>query len=446
VPAHAAQGDRCERVFRSRNARPLRTQLAFSLCLQETDGLCVVKPTNADARLALDGGEPVRAKFLPYCSPLIGEEEIAEIVETLRSGWIGTGPRVARFEQEFAAFVGSEHAVAVSSGTAALFLSLVALGIGGGDEVITTPFTFAATVNVIEHVGATPVLVDIDPDTFNIDPGGVERALTRRTRAIIPVHFGGLPCDMSAIRIVAERSGVAIVEDAAHALGARCGEGRIGSIGTLTAFSFDPVKNLTTGEGGMITTSSAPLAHELRRLRLHGLSRDAWTRFQTEKPTRADIISPGYKYNMPDIMAALGIHQLRRQESLSRIREGLACYYDRAIENLAMRPQPRPPESHQIRHALHLYLVVLEERRWSVHRDRVLEALRAENIGATVHYTPIHEHPYYREKYTYEPDAFPCAHAIGERVLTLPLSPGMSTQDVEDVLNALRKVTAAYAV
>ncbi len=395
-------------------------------------------------KLAIDGGLPVRTKFLPFGAPCLGEEEIAEVVDTLRSGWIGTGPKAQRFEEEFAAYVGAKYAISLNSCTAGLFLSLAALGVGPGDEVITTPLTFAATVNVIEHVGARPVLADIDPLTLNIDPELVERAITPRTKVIFPVHFGGLACDMDALQSLAERHGLAIVEDAAHATGTRYHGRMVGAIGRLTNFSFYANKNLTTAEGGMLTTDDAALDEKIRVLRLHGLSRDAWKRFATRRLMRSDVLVPGYKFNMPDLAASLGIHQLHKQERFLEIREAHARVYDTAFADLPVRTQPRPSDARD-RHGLHLYVLLLEPGRWKVHRDQLVDALLAEGIGAALHYRAIHAHPYYREKYSYRPEDYPHAYAAGENILSLPLTPGMAEADLQDVIAAVRKVAEAYA-
>jgi dTDP-4-amino-4,6-dideoxygalactose transaminase len=394
--------------------------------------------------LAIEGGTPVRSSFLPFGVPCLGEEEISEVVATLRSGWIGTGPRVQRFEHEFATYVGVRYAVALSSCTAGLFLSLVALGIGPGDEVITTPFTFAATVNVIEHVGARPVLVDIDPITLNLDPRGVERAVTPRTRAIIPVHFGGLACDLEALQRIADRHGVVIIEDAAHAVGTRYHGKLVGTLGKVASFSFYANKNLTTAEGGMVTTDDPTLADMVQLLRLHGLSRDAWQRFATRRLMKSDIVLPGYKCNMPDLAAAIGIHQLRKQEEFLAVREHYARRYDAAFADVPVRLQPRPRDLTQNRHSLHLYVLILEPGAWRVHRDHVIVALLRENIGAALHYRAVHTHPYYRNKYGFTPEDYPHAYQAGERILSLPLTPGMSESDIEDVINAVYKVASAY--
>jgi dTDP-4-amino-4,6-dideoxygalactose transaminase/glycosyltransferase involved in cell wall biosynthesis/ubiquinone/menaquinone biosynthesis C-methylase UbiE len=400
--------------------------------------------SNGHGRLSVEGGEPVRATFLPFGAPCLGEEEIAEVVDTLRSGWIGTGAKAERFEQEFAAYVGASHAVALNSCTAGLFLSLLALGIGSGDEVITTPLTFAATVNVIEHVGARPILADINPETLNIDPRCVERAVTPRTRAIIPVHFGGLACEMDALEEVAAKHNLAIIEDAAHAVGTRYRGRSAGAMGRIASFSFYANKNLTTAEGGMVTTDDKALADRIRTLSLHGLSRDAWKRFNSRRLMKSDVLLPGYKFNMPDLAASIGIQQLRKQERFMEIRARYARRYDEAFARLPVRLQPRPLNQEQSRHSLHLYLLMLEPEGWRVQRDAVIEALLNENIGAALHYRAIHTHPFYSEKYGYRPEDYPHAYHAGEQLLSLPLTPGMTDADVSDVIRAVHKIAKAY--
>jgi dTDP-4-amino-4,6-dideoxygalactose transaminase/glycosyltransferase involved in cell wall biosynthesis/SAM-dependent methyltransferase len=395
--------------------------------------------------LAIDGGTPVRERYLPFGVPCLGNEEIDEVTQTLRSGWIGTGPKVQQFESEFAEYVGAEQAVALNSCTSALFLSLIALGVGPGDEVITTPLTFAATVNVIEHVGAKPVFVDIDPVTLNLDPALVESAVTPQTKVLLPVHFGGLPCNLDALAVIASRHQLTLVEDAAHAIGSRYQGRMIGGHGNLTCFSFYANKNLTTAEGGMVTTNDATLADHLRILRLHGLGVDAWKRFSHPGLLKSDILLPGYKCNMTDIAASLGIHQLRKQEEFQRVRQSYAQLYDEAFASLALNFQPRPLDLERNRHSLHLYIAMIQPERWRVSRDQVLEALMAENIGAGLHYRPVHVHPWYRQRYGFKPEDLPNANVVGDRILSLPLSPSMQIQDAADVIEALRRVATEYA-
>lgn len=421
--------------------------------------------TPTSAQLAIDGGTPVREKFLVFGAPCLGEEEIAEVVATLRSGWIGTGPRARQFEEEFAKYVGARYAISLNSCTAGLFLSLKALGIGPGDAVLTTPLTFGATANVIEHVGARPVFVDIDPITLNIDPNQVEAELKRRSttnfapggrlKAMLPVHYGGLACDMDVLYDIAGRYEVQIIEDAAHAVGTRYKGRMVGTLGTLTSFSFYANKNLTTAEGGMVTTNDPLLEERLRVYHLHGLSRDAWKRFGSRR-VATEVLVPGYKFNMPDLSAALGLHQLRKQEQFLATREQYARMYDAAFADLPVLQQYRPPlDAHDPggkgalpsdRHALHLYVLVLQPGAFRVTRDDIVDALLAENIGASVHYRALHTHRWYRETYGYRPEDFPLSYQAGEHILTLPLTPGMSEADTRDVIAGVRKVLEAYLV
>ena len=394
--------------------------------------------------IALLGGPPVRESYLPFGVPCLGEEEIAEVVDTLRSRWIGTGPKAQRFEAAFREYIGCQHATAVSSCTAALHLSLVVAGVGPGDEVITSPMTFASTANVIIHQGATPVFADIDLQTLNIDPARIEEQITARTRAIIPVHFGGLPCDMDAILNIARRHDLVVIEDAAHAVGTRYRGRMVGTLGDLTCFSFYANKNLTTAEGGMVTTSHADFAEAMEVYRLHGQSRDAWQRYKVKHLVLAETVYPGYKYNMTDLQASLGLHQLAKLERFQAIRERYAAIFDAAFRD-------RPEVSFQVRstgpgdrHALHLYVLLLDLDQLAADRDEVLAALRAENIGATWHYKAVHLHPYYRQQFGYHEGTFPHAEHVSARILSLPLTPSMSEQDVEDVIQAVNKVLDHY--
>ena len=396
-------------------------------------------------KLALDGGTPVREQFLPFGRPCLGEEEINSVVETLQSRWIGTGPKAVQFEKMFAEYVHSRHALAVNSCTAALHLSLIASGIGPGDEVITSPLTFAATANVVVHVGATPVFADIDPLTLNIEPRNIEKAITQRTKAIIPVHYGGLPCDMDAIMALAKQHDLIIIEDAAHAVGGRYKGQMIGALGNLTCFSFYANKNLTTAEGGMVTTDSDEMAEKIEIFRLHGLSKHAWQRYSSRKLLLSDALYPGFKYNMPDLIASLGLHQLKKQERFLEIREQYARHFDEAFGHLpGVRLQPRPRDLDQNRHALHLYVLILDPRQYTVDRNQILSALLAENIGAALHYRAVHTHPFYRDTFGYKPEDYPIGNQVGENILTLPLTPGMNEQDVSDVVNGVYKVLSAY--
>jgi dTDP-4-amino-4,6-dideoxygalactose transaminase len=379
----------------------------------------------------------VRDNFLVFGSPLIGEEEIAEVVATLRSGWIGTGPRVAQFERDMKAYTGAEYAVAVSSCTAALHLSLLVLGIGPGDEVITTPMTFAATANAIVHTRAKPVFVDINRYTMAIDPDKIEAAITPRTKAIIPVHLAGRPCPMDEISAVAKKHNIHIVEDAAHCIEGRYRNRRVGNISELTCFSFYVTKNLTTAEGGMVTTSNKAWADDIRNLSLHGMDVDAYHRFGDKGYKHYQVTAPGYKYNMTDMQAALGIHQLKRIEASWIRRNEVWSYYQKALSSLPLH-LPAPDEC-DIRHARHLYTVLAYEEECGKSRDQVLNSLTQQRIGCGVHYTALHLHPYYRKTFGFSEGAYPNAEWVGKGTLSLPLSAKLTDQDAKDVVGALQR-------
>jgi dTDP-4-amino-4,6-dideoxygalactose transaminase len=390
--------------------------------------------------LAIHGGSPVRPKdrFLVFGSPMIEEPEIQEIVACLRSGWIGTGPRVARFEQDFAAFKDCKHAVAVSSCTAALHLSMIALDIGPGDEVITTSMTFCATVNAIIHAGATPVLVDCERDSMNISPSAIEASITDKTKAIVPVHFAGRPCDMDAICAIAQKHNLRIIEDCAHAIESDYHGKPTGTFGDVGCFSFYVTKNIITGEGGMVTTNDDEIASRIKIAALHGMSKDAWKRFSDEGYKHYQVVSIGFKNNMTDLQAALGIHQLTRIEPYWQRRRQIWQRYQQAF---ADSPVFLPQEAQfQTRHAHHLYTVLVDIDRLKVSRDQILTALTAEGIGVGVHYLPVHTHPFYQQTFAWKNGQFPNAEWIGDRTLSLPLSVKMSDQDAEDVIVAVRKV------
>lgn len=380
-----------------------------------------------------------RQEFLVFGSPAIGEAEITEVVATLRSGWLGTGPRVQRFEADFRAYVGCAHAVALNSCTAGLHLALEVLGIGPGDEVITTPLTFSATANVIVHVGATPVFADVDLRTMNLDPEAVARAVTPRTKAILPVHLAGRPCEMNALLEVAQRHGLAVVEDAAHAIEARYRGRPIGSIGDLTAFSFYVTKNLVTGEGGMLTTNNGAWAEEIRVKALHGISQDAWKRYSAAGFQPYDTLFPGYKYNMTDIQAAIGIHQLARLEANLAVRERHWRRYNEAFAGHPLLTTPAPPDPRD-RHARHLYTVLLDTDRAGMTRNDFIVRLKAENIGTGIHFTPLHLHSYYAKTFGFTRGQFPVAEFIGDRTVSLPLSAKLTDDDMEDVIAAVLRV------
>ena len=395
----------------------------------------------------------MRNKFLPFSPPSIGEDEINEVVDTLRSDWITTGPKVNRFEQQFAKFVGAPDALAVSSGTAALHLSLLALGIGPGDAVITTPLTFCSAVHVIEHVGARPVLVDIERDTLNLDPRGIRRQIERaqkdfalRVRAILPVHLYGHPCDRDAILEIAAEYGLAVIEDAAHSLPATYKGRLIGSHETsetapvLACFSFYATKNLTTAEGGMLT-GPPQLLDQARRWSLHGMNHDAWKRYGSNGSWFYDVVCPGYKYNMTDIQAALGLHQLRKLPQFHARRRAIVERYQAAFRTCAEFIET-PTERSDVQHAWHLYVMRLNPDRARFTRDQFITEMRDRNIGCSVHFIPIHLHRYYREKYGYSPEDFPIALHEYRRMVSLPLSPRMNEEDVNDVINAVTGILA----
>jgi len=382
--------------------------------------------------------------FLPFALPDIGEEEIAEVVDTLRSGWVTTGPKARRFEQDFAAFLGAPglEAIAVNSATAGLHLALEALGIGPGDEVITTTHTFTATAEVARYLGADVVLVDVDPATLNLDPALVEAAITPRTKALVPVHYAGLAADMPALLEIARRHGLKVVEDAAHALPASRGGALVGTLASdATVFSFYANKTITTGEGGMVVVRDPAVAARIRVMRLHGISRDAFDRFTAKTPSwYYEIVAPGFKYNLTDIAAALGIHQLRRAHDFQRRRAAIAARYDEAFAGLPLVRPARPAEGEL--HAWHLYVLRLADAA-PLGRDAFIERLFALGIGVSVHYIPLHLHPYWRERYGLQAAQFPHSQHAYERMLSLPIYTRMGDADVERVADAVRQALGA---
>jgi len=381
---------------------------------------------------------PVREEFLPPFAPCLGEEEYEEVLDTLRSGWITMGPKTRQFEEAFARHVGASHAIAVSSCTAGLHVALVAGNIGPGDEVITTPLTFCSTANVIVHQGAVPVLADVRPDTYNIDPEEIERRLTPRTKALIPVHLGGQPCQMEAIQALADEHDLLVIEDAAHALGAEYKGRRIGTFRDVTVFSFYATKNLTTGEGGMVCTEDEDLAERISILRLHGISSDAWKRYSDKGAWYYEVLLPGYKYNMTDVQAALGLHQLAKQERFQQLREEYARIYTEAFADLPEIHAPYVKD--HVRHAWHLYLIRLDLDRLTIDRGQFIEALRRQNVGASVHFIPLHLHPYYQVRYGFKKGDYPVAESVYEGIVSLPLYPKMTRKDVDDVIEAVSRV------
>ena len=393
---------------------------------------------------AIAGGEPLFEELLVFGRPALGEEEVEAVSEVIRSAWIGQGPRCAEFEQRFAELTGAPHAVSVASCTAGLHLALTALGLGPGDEVVTTSLTFVATLNAILHTGASVVLADVDPETLNLDPARAAEKLTPRTKAILPVHFGGLPADLDAFRALAAERGIAIVEDAAHAVGATYGGKPVGASG-IAVFSFYANKNITTAEGGMITVEDADLAERLEVLRLHGLSRDAWKRFSSKKVVYSDAIDLGFKYNLTDLQAALGLVQLRRLDEFMDVRRRVCAVYDEELADVPGLRTPPRPWNDDVRHAHHLYIVEVDPEAYGCDRDDLLEALRAENIGAGIHYRAAHLHPYYRRTLALPDGALPETERLSERVLSLPLSASMSEDDAARVALAVRRLHAHFA-
>ncbi len=389
------------------------------------------------------GGTPLREDFLVFGSPQILEDEIDEIVATMKSAWLGTGARVARFEEQFRLYKGSAHAVAVSSCTAGLHLSCLVAGFGAGDEVLTSPMTFCATANAIIHSGATPVFVDCERTSFNIDPESIERKITNRTKGIIPIHFAGRACRMDDIMEIARRHNLMIIEDCAHAIESEYRGKKVGTFGDFASFSFYATKNLTTGEGGMVLTDSEERADQLKILALHGMTKDAWQRFSDDGYKHYQVVYPGFKCNMMDLQASIGIHQLRRLEANWPRRKEIWERYQQAFADLPV-VLPAEPEK-ETRHAYHLYTLLLNLEKLRVGRDYILKALMEENIGVGVHYVPLHVQPYYAQTYDLKPDDYPNARWIGERTISLPLSPKLSDRDIEDVINALTRLLNYYS-
>ncbi|MGH8283361.1 MAG: DegT/DnrJ/EryC1/StrS family aminotransferase [Gammaproteobacteria bacterium] len=376
----------------------------------------------------------MRDKFLLFSPPSIGQEEIDEVVDTLKSDWITTGPKTKRFAEEFAGYLGVKAALPLNSCTAGLHAALVALGVGPGDEVITTPMTFASSANVIEHVGAKPVFVDVQPDTLNIDPENIRRAVTSRTKAILPVHYTGHPVDMEEIMAIAREHRLHVIEDAAHALPAKYKGRFIGAFGNPTAFSFYATKNLTTAEGGMLT-GPPEFLDRARIVSLHGMSRDAWQRYGKGASWNYEVVLPGFKYNMTDIQAAIGLCQLKKLERFQARRRQVVAAYQAAFSKIEALQCPATRD--YVEHAWHLYVLRLRPVLLKISRDAFIEELKRRNIGTSVHFIPVHIHPYYRDKYGYKPADFPVAADHYSRALSLPLHPGLSDRDVNDVIEAV---------
>lgn len=391
---------------------------------------------------AIAGGSPVRTQYLIFGSPSIGEEEILEVCQSMRSGWVGTGPKVRKFEEMFKKFKNCRYAIAVSSCTAALHLSLLVLGIKPGHEVITTPLTFASTANSIVHTGAKPIFADVKLETMNIDPGDAEKKISRKTKAIIPVHLCGRPCEMDALMDLANRFHLRVIEDAAHAIESAYKGKPIGTMGDLGCFSFYVTKNITTVEGGMVVTDRDELASQIKSLALHGLTQNAWQRFADEGFKHYQIVNAGFKYNMTDIQASIGIHQLEGIETRAQRRREIWDIYNQSFKELPLiLPSPVPPDQ---RHAYHLYTPLLDLERVRCTRDEFLQALHKENIGAGIHYVSLHLQPFYQKTYGYRKGDFPNAEFISERTFSLPFSAKLTDQDVEDVIKAVKKISEYY--
>lgn len=408
----------------------------------------------------------MRQTFLPFAQPDTDQTEIDAVAEAIRSGWVTTGPKTKQFESEFASMVGAKHAIAVNSCTAAMHLALEAVGLQAGDEVITTPYTFAATAEVIRYFDATPVFVDVEPETLNINPALIEEAVTPRTKAIIPVHIAGLPADLDSINKIAARHKLAIIEDAAHAFPAAYKGRMIGSALPLSGsngdgersadhhspfairhsicFSFYATKTITTGEGGMICTDDETLADRCRVMALHGISKDAWKRYTAEGSWYYEIVAPGYKYNMTDIASAMGLAQLAKAERMWKRRREIARRYHQAFA--ALPELQTPADRTDCRHAWHLYLLRLHPGRLEIPRNQFIDELKRRNIGTSVHFIPLHLHPYYRETYGYNPADFPVAFNEFQRVISLPIYSKMSDTDVEDVIQAVNSIVGEFSV
>mgnify|MGYP001472072419 CR=1 FL=1 len=383
---------------------------------------------------------PVRTKdqFLVFASPLIEDAEIEEVLATMKSGWLGTGPKVEKFENDFRKYKNANHAVALHSCTAALHLSFIAAGISPGDEVITTPMTFCATVNSIIHAGGRPVLADIDPVTLNINPEEVAKKITSKTKAIVPVHFAGRPCDMDSLKSIAESHNLKIIEDCAHAIEAEYKGLKTGTIGDFGCFSFYVTKNIVTGEGGMVLTQNEKDASRIKTLALHGMNKDAWKRFGDEGYKHYQVVECGFKYNMMDLQASIGLHQLTRVETYWKHREKIWNRYMSAFENLPVT-LPATPELHT-KHAYHLFTLQIDKEIGGLSRDQFINAMSANNIGVGVHYLSIPEHPYYQKTLGWKPEDYPFAARIGRSTVSIPISAKLTEKDVDDVITAVQQI------
>jgi dTDP-4-amino-4,6-dideoxygalactose transaminase len=395
----------------------------------------------------------VALDFIPYCKQTITENEISAVIDTLNSDWITKGPRTQEFEENFSEYIGCNCTVAVSSCTAALHLALLASGIKSGDEVITTPMTFCATAEVIEYIGAKPVFVDIDPSCFNMDVNKIEEKISPQTRAILPVHYGGIPCNLKTIYDLAEFYNLEVIEDAAHALGTIYENKKIGGFGHLTAFSFYPTKNMTTCEGGALTTDNPYLADELKILSLHGISKDSWKRYKKEGSWYYEVTHLGYKYNFTDVQAALGLQQLKRLDTFNSIRENYAkCYFDEIITI----PEIHMPDWYSIyfkklqfegiRNCWHLFVIMVDNERLKINRDQFIAELKSHGIGTSVHFIPLHLHPYYARKYLYKPGDFRVAESVYNKIISLPLYPNLREDQLQYIVDTIRQIVKQYQI
>lgn len=381
----------------------------------------------------------MRKEFLPFSRPTIGQEEINEVVDSLKSGWITTGPKVQKFENNFARFVRSPYAISVNSATSGLHLAYLASGIKPGDEVITTPLTFISTISMLLSIGAKPILADIDLKTLNIDSEKIEKKINKKTRAIVPVHFAGLPCDLDKIHALAKKFKLKVIEDAAHAVGSKFKGKMIGSLSSITVFSFHPIKNMTTGEGGMITTSRKDWAETMTLLRFHGMSKTAWKRYSKSGSPHYDIQNLGYKYNMMDIQASLGIHQLKKLTQFNKTRALYAQKYHQAFSaypEIILPQRPNYPHTH----SWHLYVILVNTKKLALTRDEFIQKLSEQNIGSGIHFKAAHHHSFYKKIFSSQTKELPNADFVSNRILSLPLYPEMKEEDVEDVIAAVQKI------
>lgn len=383
-----------------------------------------------------------RKKFLPIATAVFGKEEKKEILDTLDSGWITLGPRTKRFEEDLAKYIGAKYAIALNSASAALHLSMLAIGVKEGDEVITTPFTFAATANAIMHCGGKPIFVDIDPRTYNIDVDQVEKAITKKTKAILPVHYGGQPVDLDKLKQIAKKHNLYLVEDAAHAISTKYKGKMIGTIGDLTCFSFHPVKNMTTGDGGAITTNDKELAERIMVLRVNGMDKESWKRNTSTGSWDYAIVSDGYKYHMNDLSAALGIHQLAKLEKFREIREEIAKTYDKGFADLSEVTIPfQVPNS---RNAYNIYGILVDTTNLTINRNQIIDILKSYNVGSIVYFRPLHTQPFFNETLKLKLGQFPNAEYVFDKLICLPIYPGMAPQDAVYVVNLLKEIISNH--